>query len=160
MVGLGVARKLALLDFLFIAAKRLQRIRLKVGVGFHKLRHELIEKTKEIVEHKNLAVAVGTGSDSNGRNSQLFRDGLSQLGRDGFEHDGESAGCFESLGIVQQGPRMIRFFSLHFVAAISMDRLGSHAEMPHDRDADTSHLSHTICHHRATFQLDGLSPGL
>jgi len=55
---------------------------------------------------------------------------------------------------------MIRLFSLYFVAAKSMDRLGSHAEMPHHWNADTGHRSHPIGHHRATFQLDGLGPGL
>lgn len=43
VVGLGVAGKLALLDFLFVAAKGLERICLEMGIGFDKLRHEIVE---------------------------------------------------------------------------------------------------------------------
>ena len=43
VVGLGVARKLALLDFFLVAPERLQRIGLEMGIGFDKLRHEIIE---------------------------------------------------------------------------------------------------------------------
>ena len=50
VVGLGVARKLALLDFFLVAPERLQRIRLEMGIGFDKLRHELIEQSEEVIE--------------------------------------------------------------------------------------------------------------
>jgi len=43
VVGFGVARKLALFDFFFVAAKGLQRIRFEVRIGLHKLRHEIVE---------------------------------------------------------------------------------------------------------------------
>jgi hypothetical protein len=43
VVGLGVAGKLPLLDFFLVASKGLERIRLQVGIGLHKLWHEIIE---------------------------------------------------------------------------------------------------------------------
>src|SRR3979411_106239 len=89
VVGLGVARKLALLDFFLVALERLQRIGLEMGIGFDKLRHEIIEQSKEVIEDQDLAVTVGTGPDSNCRNGQLFRNSRGQLGRNRFEHDSE-----------------------------------------------------------------------
>jgi len=106
VIAFRIARKLAALDFFFVAAKGLERIRLEVGIGFDKLRHEIVEQSEEVIEDQDLAVTVGTGPDSNCRNGQLFRDGLGQLGGNRFEHYGEGAGCFEGLGIIQQNQRM------------------------------------------------------
>ena len=85
----------------------MERVGLEVGIGFDKLRHKLVEEPEEVVEHKDLAVAVGACPDANGRNGQLFRHSLGQLGRNRFKYDGEGAGCFEGLGVIQQDPRMI-----------------------------------------------------
>ena len=41
-----------------------------------------------------------------------------------------------------------------------MNRLGGHAEMPHDGNADAGHRGYPIDHNRAAFQLDCLSPSL
>lgn len=76
MIAFRIARKLTFLNFFLIAAKGLECIGLEVGIGFDKLRYELIEKTEKIIEHKDLTVTVGACPDSNGRNGQLFRDGL------------------------------------------------------------------------------------
>ena len=43
VVGFGVARKLSLFDFFLITAERLERICLEMGIGFNKLRHEVVE---------------------------------------------------------------------------------------------------------------------
>ena len=43
VVAFRIARKLAFLDFFLVAAKRLERIRLEMGIGLHKLRHEIVE---------------------------------------------------------------------------------------------------------------------
>ncbi len=101
VVAFGVARKLALLDLFFVASERLQRIRLEVSVRSNELRHELIEKTEKIIEHKDLAITVRTGADPDGGNGHLLCNSLGQLGRNRFEHDSEGPGCFKSLGIIQ-----------------------------------------------------------
>lgn len=107
MITFRIARECAFLDFLFVAAKSLERIRLEMGIGFDKLRHEVVKQSEEVIEDQDLAVTVGTGPDSNCRNGQLFRNGLGQLGRNRFEHDSEGAGCFEGLRIIQKNTRTI-----------------------------------------------------
>ena len=107
VVGLGVAWKLAFLNFFFVAAKGLERIGLEMGIRLHKLRHKLIEKAEEIIEHKDLAITVRTGADPDGGNGHLLCNSLGQLCRNRFEHDSEGAGCFKGLGIIQQSQRMI-----------------------------------------------------
>lgn len=107
VITFRIVRELSLLNFFLVATERLERIGLEMGIWFDKLRHKLIEQPEEIIEDQDLAVAVGTGPDSNGRNGDLFCDGLGQLGGNRFEHDREGAGCFKGFGIVQQHPCMI-----------------------------------------------------
>ena len=70
VVTLGVSRELALLDFFFITPERLERVSLEVGVGLHKLWHEVIEEAEEVIEHEHLSVAVRAGPDADGGNRQ------------------------------------------------------------------------------------------
>src|SRR5881296_3108809 len=67
VVTFGVSRELSVLDFFFIAPERLQSIGLEVGIGLHKLRHEVIEEAEEIIEYEHLSVAVRAGPDADGR---------------------------------------------------------------------------------------------
>ena len=70
MVTLGVSRKLSVLDFLFIAPERLERVSLEVGVRLDKLWHKVIEETEEVMEHEHLSVAVRASPDADGGNRQ------------------------------------------------------------------------------------------
>ena len=68
VVGLGVARKLTLLNFFFVASERLERIGLEVSVRLNEFRHKVIEETEKIIEDQHLTVAVRTGADADGGN--------------------------------------------------------------------------------------------
>jgi hypothetical protein len=43
MIAFRFARKLTVLNFFLVTAKSLERIGLEMGIGFDKLRHEVIE---------------------------------------------------------------------------------------------------------------------
>jgi len=68
VVGLGVARKLTLLNFFLVASERLERIGLEVSVRLNEFRHKVIEETEKIIENQHLTVAVRTGADADGGN--------------------------------------------------------------------------------------------
>lgn len=65
MVTFRIGGKLTFLDLHFVAAERIERIRLEMAIGFDKLQHEVVEQPKKIVEDQGLAATMGLGPDSN-----------------------------------------------------------------------------------------------
>src|SRR5258707_1363650 len=74
MIGLAVRREVALADVVAIAAHRVGNDFADVGVLAREFGRLVEGETEQIVDDKDLAVAVGAGADADGGDAQLAGD--------------------------------------------------------------------------------------
>ena len=132
MIAFRVARKSPLLDFFFVPAQGLERVRFQMRVGLHEFWDEGIEETEEIVEHKNLAVTMRPSPNPDGGDRQRLGDPSGKLGRDRLQHKSKCSSRFKRSCIVQQFGGLILHLPLNFIPTELMKGLGCHAQMAHD----------------------------
>ncbi|MDA9489162.1 hypothetical protein XI09_14075 [Bradyrhizobium sp. CCBAU 11386] len=101
-------------------------------------------QAQHVVKHEHLPRTVRAGADSDRRYCQGVGCSSSKLGRNAFQHQSETAGLLQTVSIIEQPQRFIRFPALHLEAAHDIDALGRKAQMTHHRnlaiDKGTYHL--------------------
>jgi hypothetical protein len=117
------------------------------------------EQADQIMGDEDLTVAIGAGSDSDGRNGDGAGDFTGDEGGDEFEDDGEGACIGEGVRIGEEG--LMFGFSPAFdvVAPFEEDVLGEHAEMSEEGDSLGDDGADGIEEGAAAFGLDGLGAG-
>src|SRR5690606_1457073 len=98
-------------------------------------RFELAIETEHVREDEDLAVAIGTRSDPDGRDLHRRSDGGGDLTRNQLEDQRERARVLESLRLGHETLARIRRSPLHAAPAEPVHRLRGEAEVTHHRDA-------------------------
>ena len=125
----------------------------EVAIRFDELGTAAQSVLKEIVEDEHLAIATGTSSNADGRNSQLLGDLLAERGRHPFDDDGKSSRSSHRLGITEQSG----FIALYPEASHAMQRLWCQANMSHHGNICSDDGSDGFSSPFPTFQLDRMS---
>ena len=115
----------------------------EVGVFLRERRH-LVVQAEQIGADEHLAVAIRTGADADGRHVERRGDLRGELRGNRFEHDGKRAGILQRERIVEDELRLARIASALPIAALLIDRLRQHPEMPHHRNADIDEPPHDL----------------
>jgi hypothetical protein len=87
------------------------------------------------MKDQDLAVAIGTTSDSNCGDLKLFGEEGSEGRVNEFQDNGAHAGLFEGMAITEETLAFRRGFSLDVVATFFDDALGEHPEVANHGDA-------------------------
>src|SRR3984957_20670673 len=96
MVRLGVRRKSAAMHIVAEFGGGARNLTCQVGVLPRELRRTAESEAEEIVQDEHLAIAIGSGADTNSGDVKFFGDAGAKFARHGFEHYGKCTGCFHS----------------------------------------------------------------
>ena len=156
MMRVLLIRELAVLYFLNVAANGTQGIVAKVAELFQEARLEAGIQPQHVRANQNLTAAASTGTDTDRRNAERFRDAAGNVFGHKFEHDGEGSGIFSGAGIVEQS----LFIALDLAHAAELTNcLGSHADMSHHRNLSSTNSSNRFGLDRSTFQFNRIGAG-
>ena len=72
------------------------------GILFDKAGNMPISQPQKVVNHQNLAVARGPGTDTDRGNFELLSNAFRDIGGNAFQHHGKSAGSLDLKGIGQK----------------------------------------------------------
>ena len=148
------------MHFVLVLQHRLENLSVQVRILFHELWREPVKKSQHVMHDQQLTVAGQSGADRDDRNPRSFSDDRRNLRRNRFQQNRERAGRFQRLGILDQPIRRFGAAPLRLETAKSRYRLGSQADMTHDRDSGIDNRLYRFGHDCAAFELHRIGTGL
>src|SRR6266446_3619002 len=125
----------------------------ELRVLFHKRRHELIEKSEEVIADEDLAIAMRPGADADGWNFQAgsyrLRDGLGNR----LKHQCECPCVFQRKRIRDQFLRCLVISGLLPHSSQLMHVLRRQPEMSHNRETSRRESSNGLRYGASALQL-------
>src|SRR5690606_14593726 len=117
------------------------------------------KQAKHIVQHQNLPVTGGRGTDADRRDIYLSRDASGERLRHFFQHDGESA-SFGNGKRVLRNPLTVISPPLDSVTTEGVDRLRRQPDVGHHGNAARDEKADRFGHALPAFELDSRATGL
>src|SRR6266851_252777 len=74
---------------------------LQISVAFDELRSKTVSQAKEIVDHENLPITIGSGTNADSRDWQSVGDFMGQIHRHPFEYDGKRTSLSNRVSVFQ-----------------------------------------------------------
>ena len=105
-----------------------------IGVPPDEFGRRAERESDDVVKHQNLRVAVGPGSDADGRNAKPPRDDAGKLARNSFQDQREGASIFDRLRVGKYLPGRLERPPLNAMASEGMNGLRRQPDMAHDGD--------------------------
>ena len=156
----GVLLEAAVLHSGVVGAIGIQHNVAHLGEAAHELRREVVEHAEHVLVHEHLAVAARAGADADGGDGQLRRHAFGELGGNGLEDHGESAGLFHRVGVFQKLAGRVGRLALHLEAAQRVDALRRKADMGAYGDLAVDDGTDAVRHFHTAFQLHGVGARL
>ncbi len=114
----------------------------------------------EVVEDEDLTIAVRSGADANGGDTNLGGDASRDFPRHTFEDQQDSPSSFEGVRVMKEGIDGGNGLALHFIAAHFVDGLGREPEVADDRDLGGGEPLDQFGAAGTALDFDGLGAGL
>src|SRR5262249_11964365 len=116
-------------------------------------------EAEQIVQHENLAVALGAGADADSGDAEFAGDERRELAGDAFENNGEGPGGFHGSRVANELFGGIGRLAVNFKAAHGVQRLWSEADVSHDRNFRFGETRDEFKTALAAFDFDRFSAG-
>ena len=159
VVGLGVGWERAVADVVAVGADGGGDEFADVGVLAGEFRRRVEGEAEEVVDDKDLAVAVGAGADADRGDVQLASDLRGEFARDGFEDYGEGACGFYGVRVAEELFGGVGGFALDAIAAEGVDGLGREADVSHYGNFGFGEARDEFETALAAFDFDGFGAG-
>jgi len=130
-----IVGELGLLDFADVVLNSLELEVVGIGIYFHEFWGKSLEKSQDIVENKNLAIAVDAAADADGDALHFLSDYLGQLARNSFQNDSKDTLFIQGHSVIEDFLGGIQGLALHLESAQASCSLGCKPDMTEHRDA-------------------------
>src|SRR5206468_50354 len=121
-------------NLLGVGARRLTDARRNIVVSFHEPRRAL-EHAKHVVNHQDLAIALGRGADADHGRTDGPGYAIGDLFQHPFDDDAEGACLVDSARIREDLVGLVLLTAARAIAAEDVDGLRSQPDMPDHRNA-------------------------